>query len=126
MPSSRGNNVFSLDLRTSNSLSSSCSEEVDGILHENHFTFISNDLIHDVPFAELCNSMIHTYYDGRDINIEIDIELLNLMMAVQVSVNVYERFKVLQGEMFHPFGCILKPVMGRANPMALGVLLKDM
>ena len=48
--------------------------KVDGILHENHFTFISNDLIHDVPFVELCNSMIHTYYDGRDINIEIDIE----------------------------------------------------
>ena len=35
--------------------------------------FISNDLTH-VSFVELCNSMIHTYYDERDINIEIDIE----------------------------------------------------
>ena len=47
-------------------------------------------------------------------------------MAVQVSVNACEQFKVLQDEMFHPFGCILKPVMGRANLMALEVLLKDM
>ena len=39
--------------------------------------------------------------------------ILNLMIAVQVNIN--ERFKVLQGEMFHPFGCVLKPVMGRAN-----------
>ena len=48
--------------------------KVDGIFHEDHFTFISNDLTHDVPFVELCNAMIHTYYDERDINIEIDIE----------------------------------------------------
>ena len=48
--------------------------KVDGILHEDHFTFISNDLIH-VPFVGLCSSMIHTYYDERDINTEIDIEL---------------------------------------------------
>ena len=41
--------------------------------------------------------------------------ILNLMMAVQVNINVYDRFKVLKGEMFHPFGCVLKPVMGRAN-----------
>ena len=65
----------------------------------------------------------HTYYDERDINIEIGIEF---MMAVQVSINVYERFKVLRREMFHPFGCILKPVMERANVTALGVFLKDM
>ena len=70
MPSSRGNNAHPLDpvcpivvLR-----------KVDGILHEDHFTFISNDLTHDVPFVELCNAMIHTYYDERDIKIEIDIE----------------------------------------------------
>ena len=37
-------------------------------------TFISNNLTHDVPFVELCNAMIHTYYDERDIKIEIDIE----------------------------------------------------
>ena len=34
--------------------------KVDGILHEDHFTFISNDLTHDVPFVELCNAMIDT------------------------------------------------------------------
>ena len=32
--------------------------KVDGILREDHFTFVSNDLTHDVPFVELCNSMI--------------------------------------------------------------------
>ena len=48
--------------------------KVDGILREDHFTFISNDLTYDVPFVELCNAMIHTYYDERDINIERDIE----------------------------------------------------
>ena len=47
-------------------------------------------------------------------------------MTVQVSINVYEQFKVLAGEMFHPFRCILKSVIGRANLTALGVLLKDM
>ena len=34
--------------------------KVDGILHEDHFTFISNDLTHDVPFVELYNAMIDT------------------------------------------------------------------
>ena len=48
--------------------------KVDVNLHEDHFTFISNDLTHDVPFVELCNSMIHTYYDERYLNIETDIE----------------------------------------------------
>ena len=43
-------------------------------MHEDHFTFISNDLTHDVLFVTLCNAMIHTYYDEREINIEIDIE----------------------------------------------------
>ena len=74
LPSSRGNNVHSLDSRTSNSLSISCSEKGLWYLREDHFTFISNDLTHDVPFVELCNSMIHTYYGERDINIELDIE----------------------------------------------------
>ena len=74
LPSSRGNNVHSLDSRTSNSLSISCSEKGWWYLREDHFTFISNDLTHNVPFVELCNSMIHTYYGERDINIELDIE----------------------------------------------------
>ena len=39
-----------------------------------NFTFISNDLTHDVPLVELCNAMIHTYYDERNINMEIDID----------------------------------------------------
>ena len=56
--------------------------------------------------------MIHTYYNERDINIEIDIEFND---GCASQLNVYERFKVLQGKMFHPFGCILKPVMERAN-----------
>ena len=97
--------------------------KVDDILHEDHFTFISNDLTHDVPFVELCNSMIHTYYDERDINIEMDIEFND---GCASSINACKQFKVLQGEIFHPFGYILKPVMGGANLTALGVLLKDL
>ena len=49
----------------------------DGIFHEDRFTFISNNLTHDVPFVKLCNAMIHTYYDEREINVEIDIEFNN-------------------------------------------------
>ena len=93
--------------------------KVDGILHEDHFTFISNDLTHDVLFLELCNSMIHTYYDERNINIEIDVEFNDGC----ASHFVYKWFNVLQGEMFHPFRCILKPVMGRANLMAVKLSL---
>ena len=48
--------------------------KVDDILREDHFTFISNDLTHYVLLIELCNAIIHTYYDERDINTEIDIE----------------------------------------------------
>ena len=51
--------------------------KVDGILCEDFLTFISNSLTHDVPFVELCNTMIHTYYDKRAINIEIDTEFNN-------------------------------------------------
>ena len=43
-------------------------------MREDHVIFISKNLTHDVPFVELCNSMIHAYYDERDINIELDIE----------------------------------------------------
>ena len=35
---------------------------------------MSHDPTHDVPFVELCNAMIHTYYDETDIKTEIDIE----------------------------------------------------
>ena len=39
--------------------------KVDDILLEDHFTFISTDLMHDVPFFELYDSMIlHTMMRG--------------------------------------------------------------
>ena len=50
-------------------------------MREDHFTFISNDLTHDVPFVELCNAMIHSYHDERDINIEIDTEFNDLLTS---------------------------------------------
>ena len=56
-------------------------QKVGGILREDHFTFRSNDLTHDVPFVKLCNAMIHTYYDERDVNIEIDIEFNDLLAS---------------------------------------------
>ena len=83
-----------------------------------NFTFISNDLTNDVPLVELCNAMIHTYYDERNINMEIDIDF-NDGCASQ-----YKCVRAIQS--FASFGCILKPVMGRANLTAFGVLLKDM
>ena len=83
-----------------------------------NFTFISNDLTHDVPLVELCNAMIHTYYDERNINMEIDIDF-NDGCASQ-----YKCVRAIQS--FASFRCILKPVMGRANLTAFGVLLKDM
>ena len=46
------------------------------------------------------------------------------MMAMQVSINAYKRFKVLQEGMFHPSGCMLKPVMGRTNYDSLGGVVK--
>ena len=45
-------------------------------------------------------------------------------MAMQVSINAYKRFKVYQEGMFHPSGCMLKPVMGRTNYDSLGGVVK--
>ena len=50
-------------------------------MREDHFTFISNDLRHYFPFVELCNAMIHSYHDERDINIEIDTEFNDLLTS---------------------------------------------
>ena len=38
--------------------------KVDGILREDHLTFISNNLTHYVPLVELCNAIIHTMMRG--------------------------------------------------------------
>ena len=48
--------------------------KIDDVLGEDHFTFISDDIKHDVPFVELCNDMIHTYYDEVNVDIDLDIE----------------------------------------------------
>lgn len=48
--------------------------KIDNDIREDHFTFISNDIKHDVPFVELCNSMIHSYYDEKGVDIEMDVE----------------------------------------------------
>ena len=72
-------------------------------MHEDHFTFISNDLIHDVPFVELHNSMIYTYYHERDINIEIDIEFndgcASQHKCVQ-AIQIFARRNVLSIRMY--------------------------
>ena len=46
--------------------------KIDDVLREDHVTFI--DIEHHVPFVELCNDMIHTYYDEINVDIELDIE----------------------------------------------------
>ena len=100
--------------------------KVDGILREDHFTFISNDPTHDVPFVELCNAMIHTYYDERDIKIEIDIEFndgcasqykqYKCVLAIQSFARRNVSFIWVYFETSH----------GKSKSDGLGVLLKDM
>ena len=41
---------------------------------EDHITFISSDLKHDVPFVEFCNDLLHEYYKSEGYNITHDIE----------------------------------------------------
>ena len=50
--------------------------KIDDVLRkiEDYFTFISDDIKHDVPFVELCNDMMHTYYDKINVDIDLDIE----------------------------------------------------
>ena len=43
--------------------------------HKIYITFISNDIKHDAPFVELCNDIIHAYYDEVNVDIDLDLEL---------------------------------------------------
>ena len=68
------NHVCTLDTRAGNSLPNCCLEKIDNVLCEDHFTCISDDIKHDVPFVELCNDMILTYYNEVNVDIDLDIE----------------------------------------------------
>ena len=46
--------------------------KIDDVLREDHFTFISDDIKHDVPFLKLFIDMIDTYY--YEINVDIDLD----------------------------------------------------
>ena len=48
--------------------------KVEDRVREDHFVFISDDLKHDIPFVEICNSMIHKHYTDRNIPLTRDIE----------------------------------------------------
>ena len=48
--------------------------KIDNVLNEDHFTFTSDDMKHDVTFVELCNDMIHTHYTEINVNIDLDME----------------------------------------------------
>ena len=47
---------------------------VNDVIWEDHITFISSDLKHDVPFVEFCNDLLHEYYKSEGYNITHDIE----------------------------------------------------
>ena len=36
---------------------------IDAVVRENNFTYINNDIKHDVPFVELCDDIILPYYN---------------------------------------------------------------
>ena len=48
--------------------------QVNDVIREDHITFISSDLKHDVPFVEFCNDLLHEYYKSEGYNITHDIE----------------------------------------------------
>ena len=48
--------------------------KVEDRVREDHFIFISDDLKHEIPFVEICNSMIHKRYTDRNIPVTRDIE----------------------------------------------------
>ena len=56
--------------------------KVEDQVREDHFVFISSDLKHDIPFAEICNTMIHKHYADRNI---LSQEILNSMMGAAVN-----------------------------------------
>ena len=47
------------------------------VLREDHFTFISDDIKHDVPFLKLFIDMIDTYYYEINVDIDLDNEFNN-------------------------------------------------
>ena len=95
--------------------------KIDNVLHEDHFTFISDDIKHDVPFVELCNDMIHTYYDKINVDIDLDIEF-NDGCAVLSSLNAFEQYITLPQETCDAYMSTLKLVMAKVNLMAWVVL----
>ena len=46
--------------------------KIDDVLCEDHFTSISDDIKHDIPFVELCNDMIHT---TMKFNVDFDLDI---------------------------------------------------
>ena len=47
---------------------------VDGVIQEDHITFISSNLKHDAPYVEFCNELLHEYCKSEGLNITHDIE----------------------------------------------------
>ena len=97
--------------------------KVDSVLREDHFTFISYDLTHDVPFVELCNAMIHKYYDERDINIEKDIEFNDGCASQCKCIRAIQSFARRNVSSIWVY---FETSHGKSKSDGLGVLLKDM
>ena len=47
---------------------------VNDVIREDHITFLSSNLKHDVPFVEFCNDLLREYYKSEGYNITHDIE----------------------------------------------------
>ena len=92
--------------------------KIDNVLHEDHFTFISDDMKHDIPFVELCNGMIHTTLKLMSISTWI----LNLMMDVLVNLDAFKQYIALSEETCDAYVSTLKLVMAKINLMAWVVL----
>ena len=48
--------------------------QVNDVIWEDHITFISSDLKHDVPFVEFCNDLLHEHFKSEGYIITHDIE----------------------------------------------------
>ena len=92
------------------------------VLCEDHFAFISDYIKHDVPFAELCNDMINTYYDEVNLDINLDIEFND---GCAFNLNAFMQYITLPQETYDAYVSTLKLVMAKVNLMAcLGSVVK--
>ena len=91
-----------------------------GIIKEEYFTFISVDLKHDVPFVELCNSIIHGNDFPKDIKLDHEIEFndgCSSKFKFITAISVFAQRSVKSTKIY------FKPVMTKTSLTDLEMLL---